>query len=89
MNMSDGLGPDPDIFVLDLDGARDEVTNFQDSIDQIGLLDGVTFDDLSIEDGIKGGVIIGYDGKAEMFLPGLNADQIDGTDFTDDFFMNS
>ena len=79
-------GNGSDVFVFDLDGASDEVTDFEDGTDQISLPDGVTFADLTIADSASGGVSISVDGIDEMVLKNV-ADAALIT--TDDFFVTT
>ena len=70
------------MFVFDVDGKRDTLTDFQDGKDLIGL-NGISYAALSFEDSNNGSVIIRYDGQAEMLLKDVGSTDLDEEVFAD------
>ncbi len=82
-------GLDSDTFVLELDGVVDTVRDLEIDedgmpIDYIGLVDGTTLDDVTIENNKKGGVLVSVNGVDEMLIENV----VNATQIHDDFFIN-
>ncbi|MGQ0672789.1 MAG: CAP domain-containing protein, partial [Hyphomicrobium sp.] len=70
-----GLGEDTFVFSEDFDRVRD----FDNGVDKIGLADGLTFLDITIEDDAAGAVVTA--GDMSMQLLGVDAALITAADF--------
>lgn len=76
-------GADADTFIFANNGGNDTITDFEDGLDQIDLsaIGALTeFSDLSITQ-VGGNVIISLDGNNDLTLIGVNAADIDASDF--------
>lgn len=76
-------GADADTFIFANNGGNDTITDFEDGLDQIDLsaIGALTeFNELSITQ-VGGNVIIDLDGNNDLTLIGVNASDIDASDF--------
>lgn len=83
-----GLGNDrlfgeegSDTFVLALGDGRDSIRDFEVGIDFIGLADGLTFDDLSINNNAAGNARIRAGGETLAVLSGIDSSLLTEADF--------